>query len=102
MTSIGAKVAYVLDEARISRESMDHSHRCHWPECPEIVPPSLWGCKKHWYMLPKFLRDAIWRAYRIRQEKDKNPSTEYLKVARSVQKWIIDHHPPAATQQRLF
>jgi len=24
------------------------------------VPPKMWGCKKHWFKLPKSLRDKIW------------------------------------------
>lgn len=48
----------------------------------------MWGCRKHWFMLPKNLRDKIWKAYRPGQEKDMQPSAEYLAVADGVQKWI--------------
>ena len=56
-------------------------HTCHWPGCNKIVPPALWGCKKHWFMLPKEIRDEIWATYRSGQEIDKNPSKEYIDVA---------------------
>jgi len=63
-------------------------HYCHWPGCPTEVPPKLWGCKTHWFKLPKYLRARIWATYRPGQEIDKNPSPEYLTVAKDVQRWI--------------
>lgn len=64
------------------------SHTCHWPGCETEVPPAQWGCRPHWYALPKFLRDAIWRHYRARQEISKTPSNNYIMVARLVQRWV--------------
>lgn len=66
------------------------SHTCHWPGCAEEVPPKMWGCRTHWYRLPKTLRNRIWATYRPRQEIDKNPSGDYLKAAHDVQKWIAE------------
>jgi hypothetical protein len=63
-------------------------HTCHWPGCKVVVPPKLWGCKTHWYRLPKELRDKIWDAYRPEQEVDKRPSMKYIEVAKEVQQWI--------------
>lgn len=63
------------------------SHKCHWPDCNKEVPARLWGCRYHWYKLPKRLRDAIWRTYRPGQEIGKNPNQEYIEVAREVQAW---------------
>lgn len=65
-------------------------HMCHWPDCPTPVPPAMWGCKKHWFMLPKQLRDRIWATYRPGQEITKDPSDEYMAAALSVQRWIRD------------
>jgi hypothetical protein len=48
----------------------------------------MWGCKEHWFKLPKRLRNAIWATYRPGQEVNMNPSREYLKVALEVQEWI--------------
>ena len=53
-------------------------HHCHAPNCEVEVPPKLHMCKRHWYMLPKVLRDEIWRTYRPGQERNKNPSAEYM------------------------
>ena len=68
------------------------AHTCHWPGCGEHVPPKLWGCRAHWSKLPKRLRDKIWATYRPGQEIDKNPSAEYLAVAREVQGWIATQY----------
>lgn len=63
-------------------------HTCHWPGCTEQVPPKLWGCKKHWFMLPADIRREIWRTYRPGQELQKDPSREYIAAAREAQEWI--------------
>ena len=47
----------------------------------------MWGCKPHWFRLPKRLRDQIWATYRPGQERDRNPSEAYLAVADEVQEW---------------
>ena len=62
-------------------------HTCHWPGCSVEVPPRLWGCKRHWFTLPKHVRDAIWRTYRPGQEIDKRPSPAYLVVAAQAHLW---------------
>lgn len=66
-------------------------HHCHWPGCDTPVPPKLWGCKSHWFQLPKNLRDAIWASYRPGQEISKTPSAEYLAVVAHVQLWIREN-----------
>jgi hypothetical protein len=64
------------------------AHLCHWPECKTEVPAGLWGCKTHWFQLPKYLRSEIWRTYVPGQEITKTPSAEYIEVAKKVQDWI--------------
>lgn len=78
----------------VRAEGQTRNHTCHWPGCTRQVPPAMWGCKPHWFALPKPLRDRIWRAYRPGQEKDMRPSAEYLAVAREVQAWIAANAPP--------
>ena len=68
-------------------------HTCHWPGCERAVPPKMWGCQRHWYMLPKALRSKILAAYVPGQEITETPSAEYVEVAREVQRWINDHYP---------
>jgi hypothetical protein len=67
------------------------AHHCHWPGCETPCPPKMWGCSRHWFRLPKRLRDAIWRTYQPGQELTKTPSTQYLKVAAEVQAWCKAH-----------
>ncbi len=57
------------------------AHRCHAVNCDVQVPPKLLMCRRHWYMVPKPLRDAVWAEYRAGQEVRKDPSRTYLKVA---------------------
>jgi len=87
MTSISEKADYV----RSQRQTRNHT--CHWPGCDRQVPPAMWGCKQHWYELPKDLRDRIWRTFRPGQEVNGSPSREYLEAAREVQAWIAAQQP---------
>jgi hypothetical protein len=74
--------------AYVKRQGQKRNHECHWPSCKEQVPPAMWGCKKHWFKLPKALRDKVWAAYSPGQEDRMDPSDEYMAVAQEVQDWI--------------
>lgn len=78
------KVRHVKS-ARQTRE-----HGCHWPGCKVQVPPAKWGCTAHWYMLPKPIRDKIWRAYRPGQEETLTPSREYIEATREAIAWAAE------------
>lgn len=82
MTSVSDKVAYVKSQGQT------RNHHCHWTGCAAQVPPAVWGCRKHWYMLPQGLRNKIWAAFKPGQEIDGTPSARYIEVAREVQAWI--------------
>ena len=58
------------------------AHHCHATECKAKVPPKMWGCRKHWFMVPKPIRDRILAHYRPGQCDDWEPSMEYLIAAR--------------------
>lgn len=62
---------------------------CMWPGCAEVVPARLWGCKPHWYRLPKSIRDRILETYRPGQEVDMKLSREYLEAARAASDWVL-------------
>lgn len=53
-------------------------HLCHAQSCKVVVPPAMFMCKKHWYMLPKWMRDKVWSLYRPGQEVSKDPSLQYV------------------------
>ncbi len=83
--SRGAKVAHV------KKGRQTRNHHCHWTGCTEQVPPAMWGCRKHWFDLPKDIRDRIWNAYVPGQEVRLSPSKEYLEAADAAQRWIAEH-----------
>lgn len=72
----------------VMAQRQTRSHTCHWPGCGKQVPPAMWGCREHWFRLPKSLRDGIWQEYRPGQEQDGRPSVRYVAVAMLVQEWI--------------
>lgn len=86
----------MTDKREYVRRAPNHdlSHHCHWPGCRAQVKPAVWGCRRHWMMLPKYLRDKIWLAFRPGQEVTKTPSRAYIEVAREVQDWIKSRDKP--------
>lgn len=57
------------------------SHTCHAMNCETAVPPKMWGCQKHWAMVPPDLQAQLWDTYRHGQERRGNPSPAYLRAA---------------------
>ncbi len=58
------------------------SHTCHAIGCNKRVPPLMFMCKPHWYMVPLQGRRAIWATYRPGQCDDRRPSAAYCKNAK--------------------
>lgn len=65
------------------------SHSCYHPECDVAVPPRMLACRRHWFQLPKVLRDEIWRTYTgWKTLTPSKPSQEYLDaIAQARQYW---------------
>lgn len=82
-----------VDHVRNAKQTRPHT--CHWPGCDKQVPPAMWGCKKHWFKLPKNLRDKVWIAYRPGQEETLNVSQYYFEVMDEIEIWIKENseHP---------
>lgn len=78
----------------VRRQSQFRNHECHWPGCTKQVPPAMWGCREHWYMLPRDLRNEIWRTYKPGQEVTLTPSVAYIEVAKRIQQWIATSGRP--------
>lgn len=57
-------------------------HRCHARGCIVALPPKMFMCRKHWFMLPKAMRDAVWAEHRPGQRIGKDPTAAYLRVTR--------------------
>lgn len=58
------------------------SHHCHATNCSVPVPPEMFMCRRHWFMVSKPQRDAIWDSYRAGQCDDHQPSRRYLVIAK--------------------
>ena len=63
-------------------------HTCHAMGCEVAVPPRMFMCKRHWFMLPRSRRDEVWAAYVPGQERRKDPSDQYVQVPMSAVKWL--------------
>ena len=57
------------------------AHTCHARGCRAPCPPEHLMCRRHWFMVPKQLRDAVWRTYRPGQCDDMRPSREWHDAA---------------------
>jgi hypothetical protein len=56
-------------------------HLCHAVGCDSVVPPRMLMCRRHWFMVPKKLQDAVWDEYIPGQEVRKDPTNDYLTAA---------------------
>lgn len=39
-------------------------HKCPGPDCTEQVDDKKLMCVRHWFRVPKVLRDNVWREYK--------------------------------------
>jgi hypothetical protein len=54
--------------------------QCRCIGCSAAIDPEKLTCRKHWFLVPKALRDAVWRHYRPGQGIG-DASAEYLRAA---------------------
>lgn len=64
------------------------AHTCHATGCETPVPPEMFMCRRHWFMLPKQMRNRIWQTYRPGQCDDWEISHEYTEAAREAVRYI--------------
>jgi hypothetical protein len=83
--------SFAKKTAHVKAAEFVAGHTCHWPGCTKEVKPAYWGCLNHWYKLPAALRRKIWLAYRPGQEDTKDPSPQYIAVAKEAQEWIAQN-----------
>jgi len=57
------------------------THRCHARGCNVAVPPKRLMCRRHWFMVPREIRNRVWATYSPGQEITKTPSSQYLDAA---------------------
>lgn len=73
----------------------DGTHACPWPGCTQCVPRHLWGCKAHWYRLPRDLRERCAWAWRY------GTFADHVKVLEEIDEWL-SRQQPAPTQESLL
>lgn len=73
------------------------NHACHHPSCTTEIPPRLYACRAHWFMLPAGIKMAILHTYKPGQEITKTPSAEYLKATKLAKAWYLQKEEKAAT-----
>ena len=66
------------------------SHKCHARKCNVSTPSRMFMCRKHWFMLPRNMRDKIWDLYVPGQEISRDPSSEYVEHARECVRYIAE------------
>lgn len=59
--------------------------RCPIPGCDWVKPPDWLLCRNHWRMVPKSIRDRVWRA--------KRGSLDHLAASREAIAAITDRGP---------
>ena len=59
------------------------AHHCHATACRVEVPPEMFMCKRHWFSLPRSMRNRIWSTYRVGPCDDMNPSDAYCEAAKA-------------------
>lgn len=65
----------------------DGKHECPYPGCEIRVDYNMLGCKDHWFVLPRRLRNRIWKAWTAAQADGINMG-DYLEVrAEAVKFW---------------
>lgn len=59
----------------------DGLRRCPIPRCAERIDPSRLMCRRHWYMVPKLMRDHVWATWRSGQAAYSNEHQEAVQAA---------------------
>jgi len=56
-------------------------HHCHAKGCLIKTKPEMLMCRRHWFMVPKAIRDQVWATYRPGQCDSGLPSKEWHQAA---------------------
>jgi hypothetical protein len=58
-----------------------HGCRCAIPGCGDFVDPSRLMCRRHWYRVPKHLRDRVWATWRSGKGTNSREHHDAVRVA---------------------
>lgn len=61
------------------------THECPGPGCERRVSAMMLACDRHWYQVPRHLRDAVYRAWNDGQGAG---TAEHAFAARAAIKWM--------------
>jgi hypothetical protein len=88
-----ARVAYTVCNQRVKEDRRRSTsvppksvapppakHLCHAEGCRVEVSPKFCMCSRHWFLVPKILRDEVWASYVPGQETRKDPSQRSLRA----------------------
>lgn len=91
-----AEVADLLRPDSAIAAAASVAHTCQAKRCPVEVPPSMFMCQPHWFIVPPALREAIKGSYRPGQETDNSPprSTSRSPERRSTRSTTRSPGPP--------
>ena len=78
------------------------AHTCHARNCTAAVPPEMLMCKRHWFMVPKAVRDEVWATYLPGQCDDMDPSEEWHQAADAAIKAVFEKEQPNMTTPRTM
>lgn len=71
------------------------AHRCPSPGCEERVPSGRYACRRHWFTIPKPLRDELWQAFRT----EGIFSEEYIAAAAACKEFLKETHADPDPEQ---
>ena len=60
--------------------------KCNHPECDNDISRHYLYCRRHWFKLPKPIRDEIWRTCSERRE-------DYTAAVRAAVEYFLDDGP---------
>src|SRR5260221_9914101 len=60
---------------------LNHACRCPVPGCGDLIDPSRLMCRRHWYRVPKHLRDQVWATWRSGQGTHSREHYETVRMA---------------------
>jgi hypothetical protein len=71
------------------------THHCHAHGCQVPTRPELLMCRRHWFMVPRPLQQAVYATYRRGQCDDKRPSREWFEAAAAAIGFVVikENHP---------
>lgn len=90
-----------LDGTRSAEDERRERHKCHARNCSTPVPPEMLMCRRHWFMVPKRLRDEVWRTYRPGQCDDMRPSRSWHSAADAAIEYVYNLERKLVSQSQL-